>query len=69
MNPKPLLALNHFTVPVDEEGGAEPARACGEVAEGRFPLPVGGGGRLVKGAVAGKDENLNRSGHCEGDAL
>ena len=46
-----------------------PAGTRCEVAEGRFPLSAIWGGRLVEGAVAGKDEDLNRNGHREGDAL
>jgi hypothetical protein len=36
-------------------------RSSGEIADSRFPLPDGGGGWLVEGAVARKDENLNCS--------
>ena len=62
-------------VPVDEYGdmlpslemaappGAEKARAAGEVAESGFPLPAGGGSRLIESAVARKDEDLNGRRH------
>jgi len=50
-------------------GGHEPARAGGEVTEGRFPLLACGGGRLVEGAIIVDDKDLDCRGLCEGDAL